>query len=290
MPRRIVGPGFLGALDKQQRAPEREIADAVGRLEAGPADLALVGQELAAEAGIGPRRGHAPCRVPSTRCEGEAAVAAQHIIEIDRELRWIQLGQIHRRVETGADEACSPARSERELRAVGADVGSARQPARIGHAEADFGAVELYAAGLHPELSKVRRQLEHRAALSLRAVDYDIVNRARAAFGEDVRRRIDPARRKDQTAIDRCGAGDGLAAHLFGGVDGLLERDRQFGPGNDLRPAPAGRDRSARSLRLRLAVVNQQPNAENRNGEKKADQKGTEKLAARTSQNHATAS
>ena len=144
-----------------------------------------------------------------------------------------------------------------------------------------LGAGEVEIPGFDPEPGEVLGNRKAGAAVHRRLVDDDLVDRAAAALGADVGLERDQLGREDELALDGALArhlavvlGDGL------GRDGLVGEDEQRA-GQGLRAAPALGDRGLGEFGLLLAVVDQQPHGEEREGEQEADQKREAELGGR---------
>ncbi len=273
----VRGAGIAGA---DQGAAERQIADAIGRVETLVADpRARVRQEIADEARVRPGRAQAPARVPRLRGEAERGIAAEVIGEIDRDGR----GREHRGVEPGEESspaAASAARLEPQRPALGRDLRVGAESARVAEAEAQLRARKVHLRELDSGPREVGRKGEVRAAGDLRLVDDCLVDRPLAPLGLDVGGELDRFGSQRQLAHHVAAAGDALAV-----LDDGLRRhcaigDDEHRPGHRLRSAPAGGDRRARLVRLGLTVVDQQPDREERNGQDEADDDRQRKLEA----------
>ncbi len=240
-------------------------------------------QESALEAGVRPFRGHDPACVTRLRRQREPAVAAKR----EAERRGHRPLADRRCVEPG-EEARTPGcgRSLAGLQHEAAAIYRHRgrrpeQPARVLQPEAQLGTVVDETIGGDPEPREVARQREPRGARRARLEQHRFVDRTTAALRGEVGLQIRGLGRQRQLAPDHVRPDDPLAALLDRLGHLLLIRQDEDRPRHRLRPAPALRDRSARGFRLRLAIVVQQIDAEERDREKRPDQNRHQQFAPR---------
>ena len=260
---------------------EREVADAVERVEAVVADRALVGEEAALEARMRPGRTQPPAGVAGVGREAERAVAAEAVGEIDEQGTTGERARVEPGEEAGA--AAAPARLQPERPAAGADARVGAEAARIGEAEAQLGAGEVHVGDGDAEAGQILGHGEAGAAADVGIVDDDLVDRALAPLGPDRRVEGDDLGRQSEVAPGGAGAGHLLAVLELGLAGGDPVGDDEERTGDGLRAAPALGDRGLGMLGLLLAVVDEQPDGEQREGEQEPDQQGQGELGARRS-------
>ena len=223
---------------------------------------------------------HGPPRVAGLGCDAQRFVAAEVEGELHRHGFRVERSGVEPG-EEAAPAAASAARLQPQRPPVDGHPGIGAKAARIADPEAQLGAVHLHLPRLDPGPDKVRRKSETRLARNAGVIDDRLVDRPLADLGPDVGRQVDRFRRESQLADHVAAAGHALPVldHGFGRRRAIgNDEDR---PRHRLGSAPALRDRGGGFVRLRFAVIDQQPHREERNGQGKAHDDRQEQLEPR---------